>query len=258
MERTKDKGVTLVALVVTIVILLILASIGVSSGQNTIKWSRFNKLKTELRMMQEKVNLLNQENELAIGEELTETQKQILNKTEISDIIFEGKSIEEKNNIINQFRYCNKAYIEENFNISDISSDYLINVEKRIAINCDGFEYEGTKYYMIQQIPGETYNVEYNDKNSKTGTFEVIYTKEDNKWKVEITNINYDGYNENWEIKYKLEEDSYWQTSNELTFYVRKAGNYQIKLVHGDEIELQMITKNIVDEDELISEETNV
>ena len=103
---------------------------------------------------------------------------------------------------------------------------------------------------MLQQIKGEAYNVEYNSKNPATGTFEAAYEKEDNKWKIEITNINYEGYNENWEVKYKLEEEENWKTSNELTFYVKETGAYQIKLVHGEEIELQMITKYIVEEND--------
>ncbi len=250
MNKSKERGVTLVALVITIVIIIIIASIGISSGQNSIKISKYKAFKNELRIIQEKVNLINEENKLNIGKETTEEQKQILEKKEIAEIIFKNKSNEEKENIIKKFRFCSKEYIENNFNISKISSDYLINVEKRIVINCNGHEYEGKTYYMLQQIEGEVYNVEYNNKNPATGTFEAIYEKEDNKWKIEIKNINYEGYNENWEVKYKLEEEDNWKTSNELAFYVNETGAYQIKLVHGEEIELQMITKYIVEENE--------
>ena len=39
MKKIKEtKGVTLIALVVTIVVLLILASIGINSGQDAINW----------------------------------------------------------------------------------------------------------------------------------------------------------------------------------------------------------------------------
>lgn len=66
----------------------------------------------------------------------------------------------------------------------------------------------------------------------------MTVTSENNKCKVEISNINYDGYVDKWQVKYKQESDSYWDTSNDLTFYVKKEGMYTIKVVHGDEIDL--------------------
>jgi len=88
---------------------------------------------------------------------------------------------------------------------------------------------------MIDQIEEEIYNVRYNDKNEKSGSFDVNTTKEDNKWRIEISNIQYNGYVDNWQVKYKLDGASYWEISNNLTFYLRDEGTYSIKVVHGDE-----------------------
>ena len=74
MKKIKEtKGVTLIALVVTIVVLLILASIGINSGQDAINSAKFNEFKSELKIMQTKVNELNQSNETEIRPELTGT-----------------------------------------------------------------------------------------------------------------------------------------------------------------------------------------
>lgn len=236
--KNKEKGVTLVALVTMIALLLILASIGYTVGDSTIDTAKFTQFKSELKVMQSKINELNQENKTDIGQQLTNNQKSILNITAISDIIYNGKTEEEKTKIQSGFRYISKNYINTELNLDSVGRNYLINVEYSYVIFPDGFKYEGTTYYMIDQIEGEVYNVRYNDKNEKTGSFEVNATQENNKYKVEITNIQYNGYVDKWQVKYKLEGNSYWETSDSLTFYLKDEGTYTINVVHGDEIDL--------------------
>lgn len=50
-----EKGVTMVALVVTVVILLIIASISINYGLNSIEEAKDNKLKSEISMVQHAV-----------------------------------------------------------------------------------------------------------------------------------------------------------------------------------------------------------
>lgn len=240
MKKIKqENGVTLVILVVMIIILLILASVGVTSWNQTIEYSAFNEFTAELQVMQSKVNELNQNKNTDIGTEISENQKNILDIAEIRNIIFKNKTDEEITKIKNGFRYCSKEWIKQNLELDSIKRDYLINVEKRYVISCTGFEYKNKTYYMSEQLENGQYNVEYNNKNSSTGSFEIITQKEENRWKVEISNIQYDGYVNNWQVKYKLSTNDFWQTSNELTFYVTEQGYYDIKVVHGDKIELE-------------------
>lgn len=240
MKKIKqENGVTLVILVVMIIILLILASVGVTSWNQTIEYSAFNEFTAELQVMQSKVNELNQNKNTDIGTEISENQKNILDIAEIRNIIFKNKTDEEITKIKNGFRYCSKEWIKQNLELDSIKRDYLINVEKRYVISCTGFEYKNKTYYMSEQLENGQYNVEYNNKNSSTGSFEVITQKEENRWKVDISNIQYDGYVNNWQVKYKLSTNDFWQTSNELTFYVTEQGYYDIKVVHGDKIELE-------------------
>ena len=242
MKKKNQKGITLISLVVMIILILILASIGITSGRSTIESSKFTRFKTELTIMQNKVNELNQSNEVNLGEELTDTQKAILNKDEISNIIYKDKNEDEKNNIKNGFKYFSQEYIKKTLGLEEIKRDFLINVDKRMVISEKGFEYQGTTYYMPEQFEDGLYNVEYNNKNENTGSFDVTTTKEDEKYKIQISNIQHNGYVNNWQVKYKLNEDNYWTTSNDLSFYVKKEGNYTIEVVHGNEISLG--TKN--------------
>ena len=242
MKITEEKGVTLLVLVTTIIILLILTSIGVTSGISTLNSAKFSQFKEELKILQTKVNELNQNDEINLGEELTETQKNILNITDISKIIYNDKTEEEKKEIQNGFRYFNNESLKNELDLEGIKRDYLINFKYRYIVCYKGVEYNGTTYYMSEQIENTYYNVQYKDKNEKNGRFEVNTTKEDGRYKIQISNIQHNGYVDNWQVKYKLEEDNYWTTSNNLCFYVKKEGNYIIEVVHGDEISLG--TKN--------------
>ena len=267
MKKIKqEKGITLVTLVVMIIILLILASIGVTSWNQAIEYAKFNEFTAELQVMQSKVNELNQNKETDIGEKITENQKNTLDDIEdIKNIIFKNKTDEEITKIKDGFRYCNKEWIKQKLELDSINRDYLINVEKRYVISCTGFEYKNKTYYMSEQLENGQYNVEYNNKNSTTGSgsFEVNTQKEENRWKVEISNIQYDGYVSNWQVKYKLATNDFWQTSNELTFYVTEQGYYDIKVVHGDKIELE-INKTLIGDlvadnvNKIVNEKKNV
>ena len=247
MKKIKEtKGVTLIALVVTIVVLLILASIGINSGQDAINSAKFNEFKSELKIMQTKVNELNQSNETEIRPELTEQQKSIFNVETVYNIIFENKSDEEITNIKKGFRYYSKDYINNKFNFDSITRDYFVNIEKRIVISCTGFEYKGKTYYMSEQFTDGLYNVEYNNKNTQSGSYDINTIVEENRCKIEISNIHYEGYINDWQVKYKLKDSSQWKTSNDLSFYVKEDGTYDIEVVHGNEISLGAKEQKII------------
>ena len=246
MKRKSEKGVTLVALVTTIILLLILSTIGVTSGKSTIEFSNFNKLKNQLTVLQTKVNELNQQNKTDIGQEIGDNQKLILNNEIVSNIIYKDKTEEEKNTIEAGFRLLNGNQIKDQLGLDGYKGNYLINVEYRYVVLCEGLEYNGITYYMIDQMEDGLYNVKYHNKNSDSGSFEVNIVSEGDKCKVEITDVNYDGYVSDWQVKYKLSTNSQWNTSDDLNFYVRQQGVYDIKVVHGDEIELETKTLTIV------------
>ena len=204
MKKTNEKGITIITLVITIIILLILASIGVNSGKGTIELAKYDKLRNELTIIQTKVNDLNQENKTEIGQKISTAQKSILNIDTVSNIIYSGRTEAEKAEIENGFRYCSSNYIEKQFELDGIERDYLINVEYRYVVSCEGLEYKGTVYYMIDQMESGLYNVAYHNKNSNIGSFDVSAEKVGEKYKISVSNIQHEGYVSNWQVKYKL------------------------------------------------------
>ena len=67
--KKNEKGVTLIALTVTIIVLIILASVGVTSGISTINSSKLTKFTSEMKTMQVNVNELY--HSWKIGEKVT-------------------------------------------------------------------------------------------------------------------------------------------------------------------------------------------
>ena len=258
MRKTNERGVTLVALVTTIIILLILSTIGVTSGKSTIEYSNFNKLKNKLTILQTKVNELNQQNKTNIGQEIGDDQKAILNNEVVSSIIYKNRNDEEKNSIEAGFRLLSGNQIKEQLGLDGYKENYLVNVEYRYVVLCTGFEYKETTYYMIDQMEDGLYNVEYHNKNnSNNGNFEVNVVADGDKYKIIVSNIQYDGYVSNWQVKYKLSDVNYWNISDKLEFYIDKPGEYDINVVHGDEISLGTKKLNLNYENEIGNQENS-
>ena len=108
---------------------------------------------------------------------------------------------------------------------------------------------------MIDQMEEGLYNVKYHNKNDNKGTFEVNAIAEGDKYKIVVSNIQYDGYVSNWQVKYKLSDVNYWSTSDKLEFYIDKPGEYDINVVHGDEISLGTKKLNLNYENEIGNQE---
>ena len=51
------------------------------------------------------------------------------------------------------------------------------------------------------------YNVEHENNTNEPPTFDTNVEKvSEGKWRITVSNINYDGYINKWSVKYKLED----------------------------------------------------
>lgn len=223
----KENGITLMSLVITIVILLILASIATYSGIEVIKSSKLTKFTTEMKIMQTQVNELYQK--MQDGDTtIEELGKDISNQTQVNKIFDEVgiETVDERG----KYRYFDKDTIEK-LNIEGVSGTFLVNIYKRSVISYEGFQYEDKYYYTLDQLPNGLYNVEYEEKNTNKPTFDTNVEKlSEGKWRITVSNINYDGYINKWSVKYKLEDSDDWSTSEDLSFVVNEQGNYLVKI----------------------------
>lgn len=224
-----SKGITLVSLVITIIVLLILASIATYSGLNVVNSSKLTAFTAELKVMQTQVNTIYQEDKQEpIGQEITgDIQTQ-------ANIVF----TESESGITSQegYRYWNQEQIKE-LGIEGVGQDFFVNLEKRSVVSYQGLSFEGKTYYTLNQLPNGLYNVEYTEPTTEKPTFKIDGECIGmDKWRITISNIQYNGYIDKWQVKYQLEGQESWYTSEDLSFVVNKDGTYKIQIMNGNVI----------------------
>lgn len=250
-----NRGVTLVALIITIVVLLILASVATISGIGVINSSKLTTFTAEMKIMQTQVNNMYQKsksNEVIqigdtkyTGEQILTIGEDISAVSEQANLVFtaEASGITDKTG----YRYFSQGIINA-LQIEGVEGAFFVNVEKRSIISYMGLIYEDQMYYTLNQLPKGLYNVEYENKNTGKPTFDVSYDSiGTDKWKITVSNIQYDGYINKWQVKYQLKGNDFWSTSEDLSFGIKEEGIYKIKIVN-DVIESEEKELIIVDE----------
>lgn len=166
-----EKGITLAALVLTVIVLLILASIAVYSGTSTVKYAGYNKAKNEMQIMQATVNEWYEEysNIEVADEEITEgkTKEQVKlekflgneNKygvaaTEESDSSYQtalNKTVNATGIIASDFLFLSEDYMKNSLGL-DGSFEFLVNIPERTVILFNGYSYNGKAYYTTDDF----------------------------------------------------------------------------------------------------------
>ena len=248
----EESGISLLTLVITIVILMLLATMAVYSINRAIESSKLTAFTTELKIMQSQVDVLNEKmnnnGEITVdgvtykgkGEEdskgVQEIGKSISEEglTEQANKALEAVGVTD-NEEKEKYKYYDEKIIKEGLGVEGVGQELLINVENREVVSYKGIKNQGKMYYNLASLPGAMYKVEHEETQSKPDfDVSIEQTSGEGEWKVKITKIEYDGYINKWQVKYKLEGHTTWNTSDEYEFSVNKQGTYIIKLVNGD------------------------
>ena len=129
----EQKGMTMIALVITIIILVILSTMVTHVGMSSIKNSRFERIKNELELVQANVNLWYEKyidytyDEIPIGSKIP-NDKKVAFSNYLKEINNEHVS---KN--IERYRYFSVSDFK-NLQIEGIENEYIIDVKKQVAI----------------------------------------------------------------------------------------------------------------------------
>ena len=164
-----EKGITLVSLVITIIVLLILATVSIYAGTGTIKYANFNKAKAEIQIISAHVNTWNEEylnvevkdEEIEQGqtrEQVKATKQQaIINKygmltTHSScDQTLLTSTIQATGITATNYRFLSEEYLKQNLGL-DASFEYLINIVSKDVILLGGISYNDQTYYTLSDF----------------------------------------------------------------------------------------------------------
>ena len=263
---TKDnKAITLVSLVLTIVILLILASVITYSAADSMKSAKVTEFISKMQLMQQKVDsfiegkIEEEINNLSIENKvLTTAQTQVLQT---------AKNSNEINGEISDFIYFDKQELANQFDVEDIDDEYIINFKTREVVSVNGVEYEDKIYYTQYLLPNGQSIKQYNNTERELGAFNISYKIDGLNAKITVTNLITNGT-----LSYKEENDTYWnnvtnytENDKEYTISIEKSGKYIIKIKdnisekykEADSIKIELINKPVLDGDKAIIESEN-
>ncbi len=233
----KNQGITLIALMTTIIVMLILVGVATTAGIDIYMSAQLNAFAAEFKILQVEVNELYDKNDrgqifpvngedkniLELGEELSPEQitslQSILQTTQITG-----------------FRLFTVDYLKNVMEIETITSDFYIDIEGREIVSVKGFQDGDEVYYTADQLPDGVYNPDYESvggtvsHKSQKPTFDVLDTPDGLK----IMNIENAGYIEDWKVYYRKEGDTQFIETDLEGLDLNIVADYEIKIGNGD------------------------
>lgn len=158
-----EKGITLIVLIITIVLMIIIAGTAISYGGDSLKAVKLQNFRYELEQVQGKVDTifekikLGSEEYILLGNEITESEEAMNTLTIAKDINYSNILDTERDKYYYQdnfsyYRYLTQSDIQEIFNITSKPGDMIINFKTREVISVEGFEYDGRTYYTLDEL----------------------------------------------------------------------------------------------------------
>lgn len=150
MNKSKEKGISLITLVITIIVLVILASVGIGTGTNIIKRADLQNINTNMMLIQAKVKTIseqakfNKDTSNYKGTKLTE-----VTGNEKVDKLIENNAIENKENY---YLLSQSDLNEMGLEKIDIDEGYIVNYDTSQIIYVKGFEANNKSYYQLNEM----------------------------------------------------------------------------------------------------------
>ena len=166
-----EKGITLISLVITVVLLIILAAVSINAGFDSIGTMKLQNFNYELQQVQGKVDTiyekikLGQTEYITLGSNITESTEAMQTLKTVKNIDYSNIAEEDKENYYYEetnttYRYLTEAEVKEVLNISSNPGDMIINFITKEVISVEGFDYDDTTYYTL---------TEFNNSYTSTG-----------------------------------------------------------------------------------------
>lgn len=147
MNLRKENGITIITLVITIIILLILSTTAIYSGAKLIELSQVATFTANMKIIQERVNVINEEIELEVAD-YTDVGKDIdtLEQSLIQKVNIAANGID-----LTGFKYFDENELEKIL-IESMDMQVLINFDTKQIISINGIEKNGNIYYTVEDL----------------------------------------------------------------------------------------------------------
>lgn len=183
-----ENAITLMALVITIIVMAIIAGISISAGKVSLDSTKLRNFYLKLEIVQKRVDNIASQNETYIdasgkevvlkktGSELTEKQKNFLLKT---------VGIEDESD----FKYFTEDDLKQYFDLTDIGHNLFIDFENRIIVSEDPVTAKGEEHYVLENDIYFINNSNADEKNvGNLGVFTITVEKYGTqRYKIKVT-----------------------------------------------------------------------
>ena len=165
---SSNKGITLMMLIITIIVLSILTAVTTSVGTGTYKDIQVQVYVAKMNMVQSRVNVISQKIENGdtsydnVGTEISALSQKDKNKV---NTILNGISSD-------GFKLYNEADLKE-LGVEKIDEDVIINLNTRIIYSLVGIKYEGVTYYNQYDLPNGVQVVNYEALQTQEPDFTI-------------------------------------------------------------------------------------
>lgn len=148
--KKNQKGVTIISLIITIIVMLILASVTIYVGTGSIDNSRMLSFLSYMQTIQTKVDFISEYNDYSkYGEALSssnESKLQAILDSETESFLTTTSS--------EYLRYFDSSHIASDLEIENIDDEIIVDFNTREVISLNGIEHENKTYYSQYYLPG--------------------------------------------------------------------------------------------------------
>ena len=143
-----NNGITLIIVIMTVILLTILMGLIITSSIDTYYSSKFVSFETNIKLIQKKVDMALEEriDYETLGQPLNDEQKAKLAEIIAND---NNNMISTEDPTAETLRYFSSNDIKEDFELSDIRGEFVINFANREVISLEGAEKDNVMYYTI-------------------------------------------------------------------------------------------------------------
>ena len=137
-----EKGITLMSLVITIVIMSILAVVGVNYGTSTIKAMQYQNFNYQLEQIQGRVDVIHEK--INSGDNSYQTMGESATVSSNANSVLTSLGLKSSD-----YRYFTPQNLEKFLDISNVEQEVAINFKTKDVVSINGFLYEGKIHHRL-------------------------------------------------------------------------------------------------------------
>lgn len=255
-EVSNEKGITLAALIITVVVMMLIIGVSITIGTDSLDSTRLQGFYMQLETIQKRVDDIAITNESYINSEGTTiyikeqgveyadlaSDKQTALQTIVTN---EGEGLITN---LETFRYFTIAELDDILDLSSIEYNVFIDFDTRTIIAENGIIANGESYHILKndiyyaqqnktKNEGEITSLEYNVFSYGTGKYKVV---------IEPSNSVGD-LSKSGRVEYKKTTTKYWETSTNTEIILELDVEYNVKYIDVNNNSLERTIKVVLD-----------